>query len=151
MLLSVAQSNISHVMESLDAVENALEGELPGTVRDAVDMAHDEAVREIPKRTGRTASTIRTSSHRIPRGAVGSVYSTDEIAYYLEVGTREHVIRPRHRKALRFEVDGRVVFARMVHHPGTRAYRWLEKTQYATSSPISELFERKVEDVLRAL
>lgn len=41
-------------------------------------------------------------------------------------GTRPHVIRPRppHR-ALRFVVDGRVVFATKVNHPGTKPNPYL--------------------------
>lgn len=35
-------------------------------------------------------------------------------------GTRPHLIRPRRRKALRFEAGGGRVFAKVVRHPGTR-------------------------------
>lgn len=41
-------------------------------------------------------------------------------AGYVEFGTGPHEIRPRNAKALRFTVGGQVVFARVVHHPGTR-------------------------------
>lgn len=41
-------------------------------------------------------------------------------ANYMEEGTQPHIIRPRRAKALRFHVGGRVVFAKMVRHPGTR-------------------------------
>jgi hypothetical protein len=34
--------------------------------------------------------------------------------------TKPHVIEPRNAKALRFIIGGRVVFARRVHHPGSR-------------------------------
>jgi hypothetical protein len=42
-------------------------------------------------------------------------------------GTRPHAIRPRTKKALRFRVGNRVVFARVVHHPGTKGTRFLDK------------------------
>lgn len=41
-------------------------------------------------------------------------------AGYVEFGTAPHEIRPKNAKALRFTVGGQVVFARVVHHPGTR-------------------------------
>jgi HK97 gp10 family phage protein len=41
-------------------------------------------------------------------------------AGYVEFGTAPHEIRPKTAKALRFTVGGKVVFARVVHHPGTR-------------------------------
>lgn len=42
-------------------------------------------------------------------------------------GTRPHTIRPRNAQVLRFVVDGRVVFARVVHHPGTRARPFIQR------------------------
>jgi hypothetical protein len=42
-------------------------------------------------------------------------------------GTRPHVIKPVTAKALRFKVGGRTVFARLVHHPGTRARPFLDR------------------------
>lgn len=56
-------------------------------------------------------------------------------AGYVEFGTAPHEIRPKTAKALRFTIGGQVVFARVVHHPGTKpAYyvarafeQWLER------------------------
>jgi len=48
----------------------------------------------------------------------------------LDRGSRPHVIRARRRKALRFVVNGRVVFRRSVMHPGTRGSGFLTKSLY---------------------
>ena len=51
--------------------------------------------------------------------------------WYLEKGTRPHIIRPRRAKVLRFILPGRtlgedqVVFARYVFHPGIKPMRWI--------------------------
>lgn len=50
-----------------------------------------------------------------------------QIAPMMEKGTRPHVIRPRRGRVLVFQVAGKTVFARIVHHPGTRAYRIMER------------------------
>lgn len=42
-------------------------------------------------------------------------------------GTRPHIVRPRRAKALRFVVNGRVVYAARVRHPGTRGSRFLTR------------------------
>jgi hypothetical protein len=42
-------------------------------------------------------------------------------------GTRPHIIRPKRAQALRFRIGGRVVFAKVVHHPGTRPRPFLDK------------------------
>lgn len=57
-----------------------------------------------------------------PTWAVGTF---SPVGRFLEEGTRPHIIRPVRAKALRFEVDGEVVFARLVHHPGTSPSPWL--------------------------
>jgi hypothetical protein len=53
-------------------------------------------------------------------GAVGVKY-----ALWHHEGTQPHVIVPRNKKVLRFEVGGAVVFAKRVNHPGTRPNRFL--------------------------
>lgn len=69
-------------------------------------------------------------------------------AIYLENGTKPHEIRPKagygsmgplrrgqsrrestdigtHRKALRYVINGKVIFSAVVHHPGTKAYGFM--------------------------
>ena len=48
----------------------------------------------------------------------------------LDQGSRPHVIRARRRKALRFTVNGKVVFRRSVMHPGTRGSGFLTRSLY---------------------
>lgn len=48
----------------------------------------------------------------------------------LDRGSRPHVIRARRRKALRFTVNGTVVFRRSVMHPGTRGSGFLTRSLY---------------------
>lgn len=49
------------------------------------------------------------------------VLSTNPHTILVHNGSRRHVIRPRRTGGwLRFEVDGRVVYARQVNHPGYR-------------------------------
>lgn len=81
-----------------------------------------------PVRTGRLRSSIRAEPPRFfsLRGVV-SVGSDLEYAGFVNDGTRPHTIRPRRAKALRFVVGGQVVYARVVHHPGTRARPFLDR------------------------
>lgn len=81
-----------------------------------------------PVDTGRLRASIRAEPPRIfsLRGSV-TVGSDLEYAGYVNDGTRPHVIRPRRARALRFRVGGRVVYARLVNHPGTRAKPFLDR------------------------
>lgn len=42
-----------------------------------------------------------------------------EYAFYLEFGTRPHIIRPVNAKSLHWKIGGEDVFASVVYHPGT--------------------------------
>jgi hypothetical protein len=61
------------------------------------------------------------------RGDLVAIVGSDRwYALLHHEGTRPHVIQPKNPMGvLRFVKDGRVVFARVVHHPGTRPNRYL--------------------------
>jgi hypothetical protein len=40
-------------------------------------------------------------------------------------GTRPHIIVPRRAQTLRFYSRGRIVYSKLVHHPGTKPNRYL--------------------------
>jgi hypothetical protein len=78
-----------------------------------------------PKRSGKLA---RSTFFRIVGGiknqwleVLQPAQSPDGAFYggYVRDGTPAHVILPRKAKALRFVIQGRVVFAMKVNHPGT--------------------------------
>lgn len=78
-------------------------------------------------RTGRLGQSIRAEGVENAGEMVvsGSVTANTDYALYVHEGTRPHLIRPKRAKALRFEVGGRVVFAKLVRHPGTKARPFL--------------------------
>jgi hypothetical protein len=83
-------------------------------------------IRGAPKRTGRLVSTIRKNPGRTATGPHVDVIAgrrgmTDYLGYILR-GTPPHVIQAianRPNATLRFMVGGRIVYARLVRHPGT--------------------------------
>jgi hypothetical protein len=79
-----------------------------------------EAIRGAP---GSMKQSIRVQIQRAPGGEFrGVVKVNHHAAIYVINGTRPHVIRPRRPGGvLRFTVNGRVVYARYVNHPGTKA------------------------------
>lgn len=76
-----------------------------------------------PVDTGRLRSSIKSviSTYR------ARVETNVKYAPYVHDGTRPHVIRPRRRRALKFNVGGQVVFAQSVNHPGTRSRPFLTR------------------------
>lgn len=81
-----------------------------------------------PVDTGRLRASIRIESRRtLTLRSVYTVGSDVEYADMVHGGTRPHLIRPRNKQVLRFKVGGRYVYARVVHHPGTRARPFLDR------------------------
>lgn len=93
-----------------------------------------------PVDTGRLRASIKGQVQRTwtlrPQFVVGSNVDYAEMVHD---GTRPHIIRPKRahtlrrsrrgvvKPALRFVVGGEVVYARVVHHPGTRAKPFLDR------------------------
>jgi len=105
-------------------ITNATRRELTEAGRQVVQRAKVLA----PVRTGRLRSSIRAEPPRIfsLRGSL-TVGSDVEYAGFVNDGTRPHRIVPKNGSVLRFTVGGRVVYARVVNHPGTRARPFLDQ------------------------
>jgi hypothetical protein len=87
-----------------------------------IRRVEEAAIRLAPGSMGRG---IRSEIQGEGRGLTGSVISTHPATVFVIEGTRPHVIRPVRARALRFTVGGRVVYAQIVHHPGTTANNFL--------------------------
>lgn len=78
------------------------------------------ARRMAPGRMGRKINAVVVKGHV-------RLESSHPATMYVINGTRPHIIRPRYRKALKFKIGGRTVFAKVVHHPGTKKNDFLTK------------------------
>lgn len=88
----------------------------------------NQARADVPVRTGNLGRSIREDNTRTtgPYSVAGGVTAHTHYAAAVHEGSRPHIIRPRRPGGwLRFNVGNRVVFARMVRHPGTRARPFL--------------------------
>jgi hypothetical protein len=94
----------------------------------------------VQTRTGaykRGIGSTLTSANRV------EVRATAPHSIFLERGTRPHLIVPRREGGfLRFEVDGRVIFARSVNHPGTRPYHILRDGVLRAGRQLNRLARR---------
>lgn len=94
-----------------------------------------EAHTRVPHKTGNLARSIEPG--RLT-DTEAQVIARARYAAYVERGTKPHIIRPKNKKALRFaasaggrRLSGRprvgadVVFATIVHHPGTKPHPFL--------------------------
>ena len=78
---------------------------------------------EAPVKTGALKKQIHGRLYRNPIRI--DLYSPATYTKYVLKGTRPHIIQPKRAGGmLRFEVGGRIVFARQVSHPGTKPNRF---------------------------
>jgi HK97 gp10 family phage protein len=106
----------------------------------------EELMRErAPRRTGRLTSSIHREAGRLE----ATVGPRAPYAIYVEYGTRPHVIRPVHARALRFEAGGHIVFAAWVQHPGTRPQSFIRQTAETVRGEAGRVFERVWREVAR--
>ncbi len=110
----------------------ALNRQIRGASRNELNEAAQDVVNRAqilcPVDTGRLRASIRIESRRTL--ALRSIFTIGSDVYYapfVNDGTRPHEIRPRRAQALRFVIGGRVVFAKVVHHPGTRPNPFLDR------------------------
>ncbi len=108
---------------------------LQGAARDIAQRIREKA----PVKTGflRRSVTIRYGTGYVEVGP------TAEYAPFVEYGTSPHIIRPKFKKALRFEKGGKVIFAKLVHHPGFPG-RFFVRSAY-------EEFQENAESLARQL
>ena len=77
-------------------------------------------------RTGHLQQSIEADITRTDRGKAEIVASAS-YAPFVEFGTRPHLIKPKRRKSLRWATEEGYVFARIVHHPGSRPHPFFKK------------------------
>ena len=112
------------------------------------DQIYEKARRNVPVRTGLLRSSIE-------KGGFGDflyVSMGNPRAYYapyVEYGTRPHMIYPRHAQALRFEVRGKVVFAKYVRHPGTKPQYVMRRSTEEALKEFRRILRRKVLELIR--
>ena len=72
-------------------------------------------------RSGKTKNSIRRQNATQRKAAVSAGYG----ARFLDKGTVPHELRARKVRAMKFNVAGRPMFAKRVHHPGAKAQPFL--------------------------
>ncbi len=121
-------------------------------VAEATDVVQDEAKQTHNFRTksGKLEDAVKQRTEA--DGMVGIVYlDTQEAPYARHVyfGTKPHIIAPRNRRVLRWPSADSFVFARLVHHPGTKEDKFLQRALEAKKRNIDAIFMKHTESALQ--
>ena len=80
---------------------------------------------QVGRKTHALQFSIHINQSRSKRGLKVRIGSDLKYAYFHHEGTRPHIIRPNNHMYLKFNVGGRVIYAKQVNHPGTRPNHFL--------------------------
>ena len=118
--------------------ELKLESNIKQLIQNLAEYAERTMRSEAPERTGGLKSSIK----RKVKGYSAEIGPEAPYSIFVELGTRPHVITPVYAHALRFEVGGEIVFAKLVHHPGTKPNPFMKRTADRTVKHIPDLFKK---------
>lgn len=96
-------------------------------VADNTRMTYNRANILTPVDTGNLRVHNKMNVRRTANGARGEVYNDADYAAAVHDGSGPYTIRPKKRKALKFEIGGRTVYAKSVRHPGVPGRPWLAR------------------------
>lgn len=104
-------------------------------VTDVTRQSLNRAIVLTPVDTGNLRGHNNMNVRVLADRVVGEVFNDANYAAVVHDGSGPYIIRPRRRKALKFKVGGQTVFARKVHHPGTRGRPWIARAVQETAVP----------------
>lgn len=98
-------------------------------------------------RTGNTRRAIHGGADKTTLGTTVYLAHGSKVGLFFEEGTKPHEIRPKNKKALRFNVGGNTVFAKKVNHPGMKARPIVEPTVDSSWADIKKQVRKYWENV----
>lgn len=103
-----------------------------------------EALRmNVPVDTGRLRDSF---SYTVRKGQV-DVYTTEgDLLNWIDKGTPAHVIEPVTTNVLRFEINGREIFAKRVNHPGTKRNPIIDEINSNINNMILKVLEQSMSE-----
>lgn len=132
---------ISIHQEGLDIIEisGKFEEKIAQKFIEALADYAEQAMREAaPYRTGRLTNSIQKHTGSLE----AKVGPTAEYAPFLEFGTKPHEIKPILSRALKFEANGKIVFAARVRHPGVKPHPFIQAAAQETIEAAPAIWEK---------
>lgn len=141
MKITAAITGVPEVRRELQRIASLAREALARTAVQVEDYIEAEAGKH--NRQGRLVSSIY--KRPIAGGwEIGHDPRVAPHAVFVHWGTRPHVIRPKHKKALRWAGGGAFSFAKRVRHPGYKGDAWMVRA--AGRAP--HIFEQHVRALL---
>ncbi|WP_107357254.1 HK97 gp10 family phage protein [Rhodopseudomonas palustris] len=99
----------------------------------------------VPWRTGHLTTTFRADL----KAGILRWFPTADYAPYVEFGTKPHIILPKNKRALFWPTAAHPV--RVVHHPGTKPNKFMERIIDRSQSEIDTVFVKALKEITDAI
>lgn len=122
--ITITDKSMNDFFRDMNKYSEAVQGKVQDEVTRATYAVEGGAKQNSPVRKSFLRNSIRATIKGKLSGqvAVGAKYGG-----YVHQGTKPHVILPRNKKFLAWRVGKGYRFAKIVHHPGTKANPFLQK------------------------
>ena len=140
---SIKINGLDELIRDAKKVGKDMSIKLKNAMVESTTGVQNDAKKVRPNSFKNQTGTLRRSIQKKVEGANrGIVYTDEKYAPYVEFGTKPHVITPKNRKMLAFKVNGKVIFAKKVNHPGTRAYNYMRDAFNENKQKIQNIYDR---------
>lgn len=141
---SIKINGLEELRANIKKADRSIPNYVGMATRDSTTLIQNKAKEVRPDSFKNRTGTLRRSIQKLlfNNGFSGKVFTDEKYSIYVEEGTRPHVIEPRVKKVLAFKVGGRLVFAKRVYHPGTRAYKFFERAFNTSIDAVTALFKK---------
>ena len=102
---------------------NEIQELLNKAMPDIARRMQNELMLVVPVDTGRLKNSIKVTATD-----EGLIIGMVEYGRWVEFGCPPHIITPKTKKALKFKIDKKIIFAKKVMHPGNRPNPFVRNT-----------------------
>ena len=132
---------------NLDLFAKNFKGEVAQRiVEETADFAFEQMYSNAPWRSGFLAQSIKKE---VGEGKV-DIKPLASYSGFVEKGTAPHIIRPINASCLAFQggMLGGMIFAKLVHHPGTKANPFVAKTAMETRDEAGHIAKHVLDEAM---
>jgi hypothetical protein len=123
----------------MTSINDEINKEIDKIIEKIIFETHAHIVEHTPVDTGRLRSSISIEKDTDGNWFIGT---NVDYAEYVELGSKPHKITPKEKKALKFKIGGKDIFAKSVQHPGTTGHGMFKKGVLKAETLIKEHFKR---------
>lgn len=122
----LGSADVSQLAEALRRTAQQSQATTQDVLVSAANQILAEMEARVPVDTGKLRSSLNITVEA-NRVTIGPDPARAPYGIYVELGTRPHEIKPKvEGGVLVFMIGGKKVFARLVHHPGTKPQPYIE-------------------------